>query len=76
MRVNQISLSAIKRLRMELDRVERRARMEIRDARTRAIGIVRLDLIEECQRRLMFLSVMVKDAEQHASEKARPRKID
>jgi hypothetical protein len=75
MKVHQISLSAIKHVYMELDRFEKRAQKEMRDAHTRAIGIVRLDLVEECRRRLTFLRFMVKDAEEHASERRLSREI-
>jgi hypothetical protein len=69
----RISHSAIKRLQVELDRFERQAKREIDSPRTRSLGTVRLDLIEECRRRLKYLSYMAKDAQEHADERWRSR---
>jgi hypothetical protein len=69
----RISHSAIKRLQLELDRLERQAKREIDNLRTRSLGTMRLDLIEECRRRLKYLSYMAKDAEEHADERWRSR---
>jgi hypothetical protein len=68
MNVRKTSLSAIRHLHAELDRFEKQAQEEIRDQHSHAIGILRLDLIEECRHRLMFIRYMVKDAEEHANE--------
>ena len=68
MNVRKTPLSAIRHLQAELDRFEKQAREEIKDQHSHAIGVLRLDLIEECRRRLMFIRYMVKDAEEHAGE--------
>jgi hypothetical protein len=73
MESNHISRSAIKRLHTELDRFVLQAEMEIGDPRTRPLGVLRLDLIEQCRRRLDFLSYMAKDAKEHAAERRRGR---
>jgi hypothetical protein len=71
MRLNRISLSAIKRLYLEQERLKEQAMMEIEDPNARTLGTMRLDLIAECQRRLLFLRYMLKDAEEHANERHR-----
>jgi hypothetical protein len=77
MNVHQISPSAIKQLHLELDRFEKQAKREIEDPHTRSLGAIRLDLIEECRRRLTFLRFMLKDAEDRADETRKgPRSID
>jgi hypothetical protein len=76
MTLRWISLSAIKQLYIEQERFEEQARMEIQDPHTRSRGIVRLDLIEQCRRRLLFLRYMRKDAEARAGEKYRRNASD
>jgi hypothetical protein len=71
MTLRRISLSAIKQLYMEQARFEEQAMMEIQDPQTRSLGIVRLDLIEACRRRLSFLSYMLTDAKGRANERYR-----
>jgi hypothetical protein len=68
MDVRQISVPAIKQLKLDLDQLEQQANVEIREPNTRSVGILRLDLVEECRRRLWFFGCMLKDSEQHASE--------
>jgi hypothetical protein len=77
MNVRQISPSAIRQLHLELDRFEKQAKKEIEDPHARSLGVIRLDLIEECRRRLTFLRFMLKDAEDRADESRKePRSID
>jgi hypothetical protein len=71
MNLRRISLSAIKQLYLEQEQFEKQAMLEIQDRHTRSLGIVRLDLIEECRRRLLFLRYMLKDAEGRPDEKYR-----
>jgi hypothetical protein len=71
MNLHRISFSAIKQLHLELDRFEEQGKMEMKDPQTRPLGIARLDLVEECRRRLTFLKYMLKDAEEHADERRR-----
>jgi hypothetical protein len=65
-------LPAIKHLCAELEPFEKQAQAELKNKDSHAIGIIRLDLIEECRRRLAFLKYM-KGAEEHADE--RPRNV-
>ncbi|MCU1296300.1 MAG: hypothetical protein JWO91_578 [Acidobacteriaceae bacterium] len=76
MNVRKTPLSAIRHLHAELDRFEKQAQEEIKDQRSHALGILRLDLIEECRRRLIFISYMVKDAEERDKETRRSNQFD
>jgi hypothetical protein len=72
MDVKRISRPAIRRLQGELDQLERQGKIEMKNKQTQALGIIRLDLVEECRRRLEFFSHMLKDSEEHANERRRP----
>jgi hypothetical protein len=61
-----ISISAIRQLHVELDRLEKRAQVEMRNRRARTLGLMRLDLVEECRRKLIFFNYMLKDAHDHS----------
>jgi hypothetical protein len=61
MNIHQISRTAIRQIYDELPRFEQQAEVEMKAKGTRALGIVRLDLIKECRRRLEFLDHMLKD---------------
>jgi hypothetical protein len=69
--VRRVPISAIKRIHAELDQFEQQAQEEIKHDGSHALGVLRLDLVEECRRRLMFIRYMVKDAEKHADERHR-----
>jgi hypothetical protein len=71
MNLRRISRSAIEQLFLEQEQFEKQAVLEMQDRHTRSLGIVRLDLIKECRRRLLFLRYMLKDAEGRADEKYR-----
>jgi hypothetical protein len=71
MDVRRISLLAIKQLHLELDQFEQQANAELREPHTRSLGAIRLDLVEECRRRLWYLGYMLKDFEEHGSERHR-----
>ena len=63
--MRKVPLSAVRELQLELDRFEAQARMEMKDSQTRSLGSLRKDLVEECRRRLMFITYMIKDAQEH-----------
>jgi hypothetical protein len=65
MNLRRISLSAVRQLQQELDPFEEQAKKETQDPQTHSLGLLRMDLIEECRRRLMFITYMVKDAREH-----------
>jgi hypothetical protein len=65
MSLRHISLAAVRQLHRELDPYEEQAKIEKQDPLTHSLGLLRMDLIEECRRRLMFITYMVKDAREH-----------
>jgi hypothetical protein len=71
MDVRRITVPAIRQLNLDLDQLEQQANVEIREPHTRSLGTLRLDLVEECRRRLWFFGCMLEDSEQHASERHR-----
>lgn len=54
--VKNITHAAICQIREELDQLEVQAKLELKDPRTSAVGVLRMDLIEECRRRLLFIT--------------------
>jgi hypothetical protein len=66
MNLRDISLSAARQLHLELDPYEELARRETEDPQTRSLGLMRMDLVMECRRRLDLFSFMMKDAEKHS----------
>jgi len=56
--VKDITDVAIRQMQKELRHIEAQGSRELRDQRTRAIGLLRIDLIEECHRRLSRLQVL------------------
>jgi hypothetical protein len=68
MTIHQISRTAIKQIYEELPPFEQQARAEMKAKGTRALGIVRLNLIKECRRWLEFLDHRVKDFEDRHRE--------
>jgi hypothetical protein len=66
MSLRRISLSAVRQLQLELDPFEEQAKIEMQDPQTHSLGLLRMDLVEECRRRLMFITYMVKDAHEQA----------
>jgi hypothetical protein len=71
MNVREFSHSAIRQLYLELHKVEKQAKGEMKTSQTRGLGLLRMDLVEECRRRLIFIKYMLKDAEDHAGERRR-----
>jgi hypothetical protein len=62
--MRKVPLSAVRQLQLELDRFEERAKMEMKDSKTRSLGLLRKDLVEVCRRRLTFIIYMIKDAQE------------
>ena len=50
-----ITHAAICQMREELDKLEAQAKLELKDTRTHAVGLLRMDLVAECRRRLFFI---------------------
>jgi hypothetical protein len=71
MNLRNVSLSAVRQLQSELDQFEKQAKTEMSDPQTHWLGVLRRDLIEQCRYRLMFVTHMVKDAQEHSDERRR-----
>jgi hypothetical protein len=54
--VKKITNAAICQIREELEQLEVQAKLELKDPRTSAVDVLRMDLIEECRRRLLFIT--------------------
>ena len=52
----KITHAAICQIRKELDQLEVQAKLELKNPRTSAVGVLRMDLIEECRRRLLCIT--------------------
>jgi len=48
--------AAICQMHEELDRLEAQGRREVKDPNTCAVGVLRIDLVQECRRRLGFIA--------------------
>ena len=69
MNLRNISLSAVRQLQLELDPYEEQAKKETLSPETYSLGLLRMDLVTECRRRLTFFSFMVRDDESHSRER-------
>jgi hypothetical protein len=58
--VKNITDAAIRQLQEELDQLEAQGRRELKDPSTHAVGLLRVDLIKECRRRLFFIATMMR----------------
>jgi len=73
MNLRHVSISAVRHLQEELHQIEEQAKMETEDAQTYSLGLLRKDLVEECRRRLMFITYMIRDAQEHPDKRLRHR---
>jgi hypothetical protein len=73
MNLRHVSISAVRHLQEELHQIEEQAKMETEDAQTYSLGLLRKDLVEECRRRLTFITYMIRDAQDHPDKKLRHR---
>ena len=51
-----ITTGTLRKMHGELSQLESQALEELKTRKTRALGALRLDLVEECRRRLAFLA--------------------
>jgi hypothetical protein len=49
-------------MELELDELEVQAKQEIKARRTRALGLLRIDLITQCRKHLLYIAVARKQA--------------
>ena len=57
--VKDITHTAIRRMQAELDQLEAQGKCEVKDASTHAMGLLRVDLVRECRRRLFFIATTI-----------------
>ena len=62
MMVRGITPSAIRQLESEIEKCEAPAKGELEKRKTRAVGLLRADLLRECRQRLTFIKYMLRDA--------------
>jgi len=43
-------------MRLELDHLEAQGKQELKDPELKPLGLLRIDLVEECRRRLAFIA--------------------
>jgi hypothetical protein len=65
MNLRRVSLSAVRQLQLELAPFAEQAKLEMKHPGTYSLGVLRNDLVEECLRRLTFITYMVKDTQEH-----------
>ena len=46
-------------MQAELDQLEAQGKCEVKDASTHAMGLLRVDLVKECRRRLFFIATTI-----------------
>ena len=54
--IKNISKAAICQMQEEVDQLEAQGRVELKDPKTHAVGRLRMDLVQECRRRLSFIA--------------------
>ena len=57
---DKITGATVRKMRMELDRLYAQAECEIKARNTKGLGLLRKELIEECRRRLTFITIRLK----------------
>ena len=55
----KITQASICQMREELDQLEVQAKRELKDPNQHAVGLLRMDLVEECRRRLIFITMVM-----------------
>ena len=60
--MQKVTLATVRRMQVELDELEARAQKEVKVRKTRSLGMLRMDLVAECRRRLFYISVAIKQS--------------
>lgn len=60
--MQRVTLAAVRKMHLELDELEIRAQLEVKARKTRSLGLLRMDLVAECRRRLLYISVAIKQS--------------
>jgi len=69
MMVREITLSAIRQLESEIEKYEAQAKRELEKRKTRAVGLLRADLLREYRQRLTFMKYMLRDAKDRSARR-------
>lgn len=56
---------AVERMRVELNRLEAQGKEELKDPELKPLGLLRIDLVEECRRRLAFIAIQANVSREH-----------
>ena len=56
---------AVERMRVELNRLEAQGKEELKDPELKPLGLLRIDLVEECRRRLAFIATQANVSREH-----------
>ena len=72
MMVRGITSSAIRQLESEIEKDEAQAKRELKKRKTRAVGLIRADLLQECRQRLTFIKYMLRDAKGRSIRRRKP----
>jgi hypothetical protein len=56
----EITSVTVRRMQVELDQLEAQANRELQNRKTRGLGMLRMALVEECRRKLLFVSIALK----------------
>lgn len=52
-------------MRGELNRLEAQGKQELKDPELKPLGLLRIDLVEECRRRLAFIAIQANVSREH-----------
>jgi hypothetical protein len=52
----KVTSATVRKMQVELDKLEAQARTELKNEETRDLGILRTELVTEFRRRLLFIS--------------------
>lgn len=69
--MQHITLMTVRRMQGELDKLEAQAKEEVKVRKTRGLGLLRMDLVHECRRKLSFISAALKHSQRRAGFRRR-----
>ena len=67
--VREITPSAICQMESEIEKCEAQVKRELEKRKTRAVGLLRADLLRECRQRLTFIKYMLRDAKDRSTRR-------
>lgn len=69
--MQKVTLSSVRQMQLELDKLEAQAQQEVKVRKTRSLGLLRMDMVAECRRRLLYISVAIKQSPKKINQKVR-----